>query len=224
MTFILHIETATKTCSTAISKNGVLIDIIEEHPENYIHSEKLTSNIQELTKRNQIAFKQLSAVSFSSGPGSYTGLRIGSSTAKGICYALNIPLISIPTLQVYDICARKMGVRGNVCSMIDARRMEVYSCISNGIDVLKQTSPDVLDEDSYLRFDPLTVVGDGAFKVKNIWSHRKIAFLFDVTLSSKYQVELAYKKFNNQDFENLALFEPNYYKEFQTTQAKNSKK
>ncbi len=223
MIFILHIETATKTCSTAISKNGYLIDIIEEHPENYIHSEKLTLNIQELIKRNQIDFKQLSAVSFSSGPGSYTGLRIGSSTAKGICYALDIPLISIPTLLLYDICARKKGVIGNVCSMIDARRMEVYSCITNGIDLLKKTSSDVLNKDSYLRFDPLTVVGDGAFKVKEIWSHRKIAFLFDVILSSKYQVELAYEKFNNQDFENLRLFEPNYYKEFQTTQARNAK-
>ena len=217
MTLILHIETATKICSTSISKNGVLIDVIEEHPENFIHSEKLTLNIRELTQRNQIEFKQLNAVSLSAGPGSYTGLRIGSSTAKGICYALNIPLISIPTLQVYDICARKMGAKGNICSMIDARRMEVYSCISNGEKILKKTSPDVLDEDSYSSFDPLTVVGDGAFKMKEIWVNRKVQFLFDVILSSKYQVELAYSKFINQDFEDIALFEPNYYKEFQTS-------
>ena len=217
MTLILHIETATKICSTSISKNGVLIDVIEEHPENFIHSEKLTLNIRELIQRNQIEFKQLSAVSLSAGPGSYTGLRIGSSTAKGICYALNIPLISIPTLQVYDVCARKIGEKGNICSMIDARRMEVYSCISNGTKVLKKTSPDILDENSYSSFDPLTVVGDGAFKMKEIWVNRKVQFLFDVILSSKYQVELAYSKFINQDFEDIALFEPNYYKEFQTS-------
>ena len=101
--------------------------------------------------------------------------------------------------------------------MIDARRMEVYSCISNGAKILKQTSPDVLDEDSYSSFDPLTVVGDGALKMKEIWANRKVQFLFDVILSSKYQVELAYSKYINQDFEDIALFEPNYYKEFQTS-------
>ena len=223
MTLLLHIETATKICSTSISKNGILIDVIEEHPENFIHSEKLTLNIRELMKRNQIEFKQLKAVSLSAGPGSYTGLRIGSSTAKGICYALNIPLISIPTLQVYDVCARKMGVKGNICSMIDARRMEVYSCISNGTKILKQTSPDILNEDSYSSFDPLTVVGDGAFKMKEIWANRKVQFLFDVILSSKFQVELAYSKYIKQDFDDIALFEPNYYKEFQTSTPVKSK-
>ena len=112
MALILHIETATKTCSVALSRNGKLICLKEEHSEKYIHSERLTVYIKQLFENTGISFKDLDAISLSSGPGSYTGLRIGSSTAKGFCFALNIPLISIPTLEAFENCARLNGIKG----------------------------------------------------------------------------------------------------------------
>ena len=140
MAIILHvIETATKSCSVAISEKGVLLGHKEEHPQSYVHSEKLTKHINDLLRGVGIAFSEIDAISLSSGPGSYTGLRIGSSTAKGLCFALKIPLISVPTLKSLDSFARKKGIIGNICVMLDARRMEVYSLISSSeIKVLKK--------------------------------------------------------------------------------------
>ena len=146
MTTILHIETATKTCSVALSVDSNLVDTIETHSEQYIHGEKLTLFIQNILEKNSISFDQLSALSISSGPGSYTGLRIGAATAKGICFAKNIPLIAIDTLDAFESCARSSYPNNTLCVMLDARRMEVYSTIFNAQRTpIKSLSADVLD-------------------------------------------------------------------------------
>ena len=216
LVYILHIESATKSCSVALSKNGECIQCIEEHGDAYIHGEKLALFIHQALTAAKISPEDLSAVSFSSGPGSYTGLRIGVSIAKGMCFSLSIPLISIDTLQSFEQCVRKQfPTEGNVCVMIDARRMEVFSAIfdSKGT-VLKTTSADVLDEVSYSNYEPFSCVGDGSSKMKEIWGNRSIAFLENCELSAEGQVDLAYLKYSKQEFEDVAYFEPNYVKEF----------
>jgi len=223
MALLLHIETATKSCSVALSRNGVLISFKEEHTDKYIHSEKLTRHIETLIKTAGVSFEDLDAVSLSCGPGSYTGLRIGSSTAKGLCFALSIPLISISTLEAYENCARLKGVKERVCIMIDARRMEVYSRISdleNG--VIKKTSPDILDKKTYLEFDPFMAIGDGAEKMMQLWEHRQISYDLSIKLSAIGQVVLAYNKYLKKETEHISEFEPNYIKEFMITPSKKS--
>jgi tRNA threonylcarbamoyladenosine biosynthesis protein TsaB len=215
MTTILHLETATKTCSVAISVNAKLIDVIEIHGDQYIHGEKLTLFIQEILTKNSITFDNLSAVSISSGPGSYTGLRIGVATAKGICFAKNIPLIEIDTLQAFENCARKSFPAETICIMLDARRMEVYSSIFDASrKTVKSISADILDDNTYRKFEPFVCVGNGSTKCKEIWSERNIHFNDAVQLSASGQVELAFNKYVNKQFADLAYFEPNYLKEF----------
>lgn len=215
MTTILHLETATKTCSVALSVNAELIDVIEIHGDQYIHGEKLTLFIQEILTKNSITLDNLSAVSISSGPGSYTGLRIGVATAKGICFAKNIPLIEIDTLQAFENCARKTFPSETICVMLDARRMEVYSSIFDASrKTVKSISADILDGNTYREFEPFVCVGDGSTKCREIWSERNIHFNDAVQLSASGQVELAFNKYVNKQFADLAYFEPNYLKEF----------
>ncbi len=216
--YILHLETATKSCSVALSKNGICIQKIEEHGDGFVHGEKLALFIKELLANCFINPIDLSAISISSGPGSYTGLRIGVSIAKGMCFALNIPLLSVNTLQSYERCVRGQFPHvKNVCVMIDARRMEVFSSIFNSEGIsIKSTSADILDEKSYVQFEPFVCVGDGAPKMKESWMNRDIEFLENCNLSAEGQCALAFEKFNKQEFEDVAYFEPNYVKEFYT--------
>jgi tRNA threonylcarbamoyladenosine biosynthesis protein TsaB len=147
MSYILHIETATKVCSVALSKDGKLVQLQEIADDQFSHGEKLTLLIQDVIDLEKIEMKNLSAVSVSAGPGSYTGLRIGVSTAKGLCYALSIPLISIDTLTSMAQDESLKGCNKSICSMIDARRMEVFSSLFNSDrECIKPASPDVLDE------------------------------------------------------------------------------
>ncbi|WP_343634293.1 tRNA (adenosine(37)-N6)-threonylcarbamoyltransferase complex dimerization subunit type 1 TsaB [Fluviicola sp.] len=221
MTYILHIETATKVCSVALSLNGELARIREFKDEGYSHGEQLTLLIQEVLQLQGITAEDLSAVSVSAGPGSYTGLRIGVSTAKGLCYALNIPLIAIDTLESMAEVARIVYPDSNLCPMIDARRMEVFSLITNfESDVLKPVSADVLDEQSYTDFEPFVCFGDGASKMAEIWSGRNILFDLELEPSAKGQIHAAYQKFLNRQFEDVAYFEPAYLKEFYQAPAK----
>jgi tRNA threonylcarbamoyladenosine biosynthesis protein TsaB len=159
----------------------------------------------------------LSAVSVSSGPGSYTGLRIGVSTAKGLCYALNIPLIAIDSLQSLEQVGRLKYPKETIVAMIDARRMEVFSAIynSNG-EGIKSISADILDESSYEAFLPFTVVGDAVSKVKPIWENRGIQFDEACIASARGQVKIGFEKFQKQEFEDVAYFEPFYLKDFVT--------
>jgi tRNA threonylcarbamoyladenosine biosynthesis protein TsaB len=222
MNRILHIETATKVCSVALSADGELVQIREFKDEGYSHGEQLTILIQEVLDLQGIKPENLSAVSVSAGPGSYTGLRIGVSTAKGLCYALNIPLISVDTLQSMAEVARIVYPDSNLCPMIDARRMEVFSLITNfDAEILKPVSADVLDENSYTDFEPFVCFGDGAGKMEEIWGDRNILFDLELEPSAKGQIHTAYQKFLNSEFEDVAYFEPAYLKEFYQAPVKN---
>lgn len=215
MTTILHIETATKTCSVALSIDLKLVDVLEINNNQFIHGEKLTLLIDEILTKHSITFYQLSAVSISSGPGSYTGLRIGAATAKGICFAKNIPLIAIDTLHSFENYARKFYPTQTICVMLDARRMEVYSSIFDGKrNIIKTLSADILDENTYSKFEPFICVGDGGAKLKELWKERDIYINDSLNLSASGQVELAHVKFLAKDFVDLAYFEPNYLKEY----------
>lgn len=216
--YILHIETATKICSVALSNNGELLALKETDESNYVHGEVITLFIEDVLKQSGITVKQLNAVSVTSGPGSYTGLRIGVSTAKGICYALNIPLISVDALYNLAVLARKNNTYSSVCAMIDARRMEVFSTIYNS-DLLpvKPISADILDESSYQEYEPFIVVGDGARKMKESWSNRSIQFDLTTKSSASGHTAIAIEKYNNKEFEDVAYFEPFYLKDFVST-------
>lgn len=215
MTLILHIETATKSCSVALSNNGKLIALKESNDSEYAHGENLTLYISSVLEDAGKSIKQLSAVSITSGPGSYTGLRIGASTAKGICYALEIPLISIDALLNLSEIGRLKGITGTLCPMIDARRMEVYSTIYNSeLQIIKPISADILDENSYDSFEPFTYFGDGGEKMNEIWNSKNRNFNNEILSSAIGHVRVAFEKFNSKQFEDIAYFEPLYLKDF----------
>ena len=146
MSYILNIETSTTNCSVSLSLDGKLVDIIEEDSSNYSHSENLHVFISKLMSSNKITFEELSAVAVSRGPGSYTGLRIGVSAAKGICYGVDIPLISISSLK---ILANKIVFDGYIISTMDARRDEVYSCIYDSkLNIIEDEKPQIINAKS----------------------------------------------------------------------------
>jgi len=217
MALILLIETATKNCSASLSLNNKIIANIEEVNEQYSHSEKLTVFIEKLFMNQDISIDDLDAVAVSKGPGSYTGLRIGVSTAKGICYSLDIPLISVSTLK-----SMTYGVVENIqaelyCPMIDARRMEVYTAFyDRDLTELRGEKADIIDENSYALELKNTVLffGDGADKCKKIIQNENAIFIDNVYPSSRDMLNLANHKYNIKDFEDVAYFEPFYLKDF----------
>ncbi len=214
-TYILHLETATKVCSVALSFNGQIKQMKEIQEAGFSHGENLTLLIEEILKSEGITANQLSAVSIASGPGSYTGLRIGVSTAKGFCYALSIPLIAVDALvSIQQIVIEKYPSQ-NIIPMIDARRMEVFAAVYNSKgEIIKPISADVLDENSYAEFEPFVACGDGAEKLIELWKGREIIFATEILSSAKGQVQLAYQKFEQKAFEDVAYFEPFYLKDF----------
>lgn len=222
MDYILHLETSTKACSVALSCNGDLVELKESLTDAYSHSESLTLYIQEVMSSARIEMNQLKAVSVTSGPGSYTGLRIGVSTAKGLCYALGIPLIAIDSLVSMTTLAKEIYPNQNLCALIDARRMEVFSAIySSDLSILKPISADVLeDENEYAQFEPFVYFGDGALKMEAHWKNRNCIIDPEIHASAKGQISIAYQKFQNTEFENVAYFEPFYLKDFVSTQKK----
>ena len=221
MAKFLHIETSTKVCSVAISKNGQLIDLLEESSDAYIHSERLTVFIDQICKKNDWKLNELGAIVVTSGPGSYTGLRIGVSTAKGLCYALSIPMIAVNTLESIAYLARKKHPNSSICAMIDARRMEVFSTIFDAdFKVIKSLSADILEEETYEKYLPIVVCGDGASKTKEIWNNRDVIIDESIVSSAAGQVEIAFEKYTNEEFEDVAYFEPKYLKDFVVTPSK----
>jgi len=219
MGLILSIETSTRSCSVALSLNGELVKSIEEVSEQYSHSEQLTVFIEELLLNENIKVIDLDAIAISSGPGSYTGLRIGTSTAKGLCYACGIPLIAIPTLD-----AMAEGMKNNypdiqLCPMIDARRMEVY-CAVYYSSLASSVEAKVINKDSFkkvLSQGSVLFFGDGAEKCKKIIDHKNANFISDFFPSSKFMSSLAEQSFKKKKFENIAYFEPFYLKNFITS-------
>lgn len=215
MNYILHLETSTKVCSVALSKEGKLVQKMETSEDGYVHGEKLTLFIQEVLAKEGISPKFLKAISVASGPGSYTGLRIGVSTAKGLCFALDIPLIAIDSLHCLFELGKKVYPNQTIIPMIDARRMEVFSSVfSKEEKVLKNISADILEDETYIDYEPFVAIGDGVEKLKELWKDRKVTIDSSVIASAEGQVQLAYAKFLENDFEDVAYFEPFYLKDF----------
>lgn len=220
MAYILSIDTSSINCSVAVSNNDQLLAVVEQTEAN-IHASKITLFIEDACKKANISIKDLNAVAVSKGPGSYTGLRIGVSTAKGICYALNIPLIAIDTLKSLTRAAIeiKSVVNSIYIPMIDARRMEVYTKVfDHSLNELQETEALILDEQTFNRYyqysKKIILFGDGAEKTKSIVNSTEIQYLELLYPSSKYMVQDAFELFNIQKFEDTAYFEPYYLKEF----------
>lgn len=221
MNYILNIETATKNCSVALAKNGETVFCKEIAEENYSHAERLHVYIEEIIQDAGIQFQDLKAIAVSQGPGSYTGLRIGVSAAKGLCYAMNIPLIAVDTLQV--LASQVKVAEGLIIPMLDARRMEVYSAIFNAkIEKLREIQAEVLTENSFETIaDKVYFIGDCAEKCQSVLIKSNFIFLEDIKYpSAKEMGALSYSKFLNNEFEDLAYFEPYYLKDFMITTKK----
>ncbi len=224
MVRILHIETATKVCSVGISQDGKLIAIEEESSSKYIHAERLTVLIEKIMNASNFEFSDLSAIAVTSGPGSYTGLRIGVSTAKGLCYATDLPLIAIDTLDGIIDQARNKYPGKSICAMIDARRMEVFSKITDEKDnTIKPLAADELESTTYDEFKPFVACGDGAEKCQEIWAGDSIVFDNSIKSSVRGQVKIAHEMYEQEDFVDVAYFEPRYLKDFVATQPKKKK-
>lgn len=222
---ILLIETATSTCSVALSENGNIIAVKEVNERN-IHASHITLFIGEVMQQAGKKYPDIDAVAISKGPGSYTGLRIGVSTAKGLCYALDIPLIGIDTVEAMAsgmLQQQEIPDNGLLVPMIDARRMEVYTGIfDKNMNALEPVSAKIVDEGSFVEFNDreLYLFGDGAGKFREMFSaYRNIHFIDFVNSASNMNV-LACNKFMNDEKENLAYFEPFYLKDFLVTQSK----
>ena len=183
--------------------------------DGYSHGENLTVFIEDVISQAKIAMRDVQAISLASGPGSYTGLRIGAATAKGLCYALSIPLIAIDALTSMTQLARSKYPNQTLCPLIDARRMEVYNVFIDKAGIpLKEISADIIDEDSYSEFEPFVYFGDGAEKLQEIWNERNVTVDLSIKCSAVGQVEIAYQKFQQQQFEDVAYWEPFYLKDF----------
>lgn len=230
MSLLLGIETSTKMCSVAISEGNKLLAIKEEGGE-YSHSEKLTVFIEEVLNISGKKLEQIDAVAVSKGPGSYTGLRIGVSVAKGLCYALNKPLISVSTLQAMARnnslieTKEKLGEKVLFIPMIDARRMEVYTAIYDENNaVVENISAKIIDETSfsaYLKSNQVLFFGDGAEKCKQVLEKKEnTTFIDGVFPSAAYINELGLQQLKAGKVEDVAYFEPYYLKDFITTTPK----
>jgi tRNA threonylcarbamoyladenosine biosynthesis protein TsaB len=224
LSLILNIETATAVCSIALAKDGQLLGVKESNTKNN-HSSVLTLFIDDVIKGANVSLSDIEAIAVSEGPGSYTGLRIGVAAAKGLCYALEKPLIGVNTLHAM---ANGMSHRDSLvhpasttlyCPMIDARRMEVFCAIfdKKGKDV-RETRAEIIDESSFLQYlerSKIVFAGDGALKCKSILDkYPNAVFLDDFQPSAKFMIPLSEEKFLKKRFEDLAYFEPYYLKDF----------
>ena len=215
MALLLCLETATRNCSVALVREGQVIALREKAEEGYTHAEKLHVFIEEVLQETGFLASELDAVAVCKGPGSYTGLRIGVSAAKGLCYALQIPLISVSTLQ---ILARATSVNeGYIIPLIDARRMEVYTAVfdTNG-KPLSAVEAMILNETSFEAWQgPSTFVGDCLPKAKTVLTHPRFQFLESVVFpSAQTMADLAEALYHEKQFEDVAYFEPFYLKNF----------
>ncbi|MBF6641142.1 tRNA (adenosine(37)-N6)-threonylcarbamoyltransferase complex dimerization subunit type 1 TsaB [Flavobacterium sp. J49] len=218
MAYILNIETATKNCSVSLAKDGQTVLCKEIAEQGYSHAEKLHVFIEEILKESGIDFRELKAIAVSKGPGSYTGLRIGVSTAKGLCYALGIPLIAVDTLAVL---AQKVTQKGGlIVPMIDARRMEVYSAVFDANhQKIMEVQAEVLTENSYAEIaETIYIIGDCQEKCQTVLTQDKFVFLSEIVFPSANEMSpISFEKFNKNAFEDVAYFEPFYLKDFMLT-------
>lgn len=222
MSYILSIETATDVCSIAISKSNEML-CLKENTGIKDHASKINILIAECLLESNIDYSDLDAVAVSSGPGSYTGLRIGLSTAKGICFALDIPLISINTLQSMSYGLKIQKLSNNIKSlyqpMIDARRMEVYTEIfDETLTSVKSLSNHIIDASYFNNISKnqiLILGGNGSLKVKQFIEDKKNIILYSENIhTASNMIDLAEQKFTKKMFEDMAYYEPNYLKDF----------
>ena len=216
MAFILNIETATKNCSVSIAKEGKIIALKELNNGNYSHAEVLHPYIVDVLKTANINTDKIDAVAVSKGPGSYTGLRIGVSAAKGLCFAFNKPLIAVDTLK--SLSTSISIDKGTIVAMLDARRMEVYAAVfDKNHQQIEETKAKIIDESSfaeYLEAGTVYFLGDGAQKCKEVITHKNAVFVDDKFPSAKEMANLSFNKYKKNDIENVAYFEPFYLKDF----------
>ena len=219
MATILCIETATKNCSVALSVNGNVIALQEDNLKNepgkhFSHAEKLQGYITQVLDQANISKNDLQAIAVSKGPGSYTGLRIGVSAAKGLCYALDIPLLAISTLG--SLASQVTG--SVVVPMLDARRMEVYSAVfSSEMDQIRDIQAQIITQDSfntYLNQGMVTFIGDGVEKFEAVCAHPNAVFIKNALPSASQMAQIATLKFTQNDTQDVAYFEPYYLKDF----------
>ncbi len=224
MALILNIETSTNICSVALSENNKIVTLKETNIKNS-HSELLSVFVEEIFKEEKINASKLSAVAVSKGPGSYTGLRIGVSLAKGLCYGSGLPMISVNTLEALAFgFAKTVSDKALFCPMLDARRMEVYcSIFDNNLNVMVPTKAEIVNENSFagiLENNKVYFFGNGACKCKNLITNKNAVFSeFDV--SATFMANIAYKKYKSKDFEDVAYFNPFYLKDFVAIPSKN---
>jgi tRNA threonylcarbamoyladenosine biosynthesis protein TsaB len=224
---ILNIETSTRVCSVALAVDGKTIALQESNTESS-HARQITVFAEQIMYKSGLTFQDLDAIAVSKGPGSFTGLRIGVSTAKGFCYSLDKPLISVGTLKsLANGMILKLTAEGEnpadflFCPMIDARRMEVYTAVyGSRLQEIRKVLAEVIDENSFFDFfrqkKPLIFVGDGAAKCKEILSKVSPNAIFreEFLASATYMAPLAEEKLKAGDFEDTAYFEPFYLKDF----------
>jgi tRNA threonylcarbamoyladenosine biosynthesis protein TsaB len=224
LTHILCIETSTTVCSVCVTADDKVL-AHKEINNGFSHAENLHLFIEDVLKEAQLSIKQINAIAVSKGPGSYTGLRIGVSAAKGLCYALQIPLISIDTLQsmAYEVNSKFKIQNSEIlyCPMLDARRMEVYCAVyDKNLEAVLAVNALVLDEKSIEVFNltkPIYFFGDGMPKAKELLQNIKNAFFIEkIFPSAESMATLAFTKFSQKQFEDVAYFEPFYLKEFFT--------
>jgi tRNA threonylcarbamoyladenosine biosynthesis protein TsaB len=227
MSCILHIETSTEACSVAVSEDGLAV-FSKEDLKGPSHAVQLGVFVDEALSFVDSRGMPLDAVAVSCGPGSYTGLRIGVSMAKGLCYGRNLPLIGLPTLEVLCVpvlLREELPDDALLCPMIDARRMEVYAAVyDRALNVVRPTGADVVTADTYREYlerGPVYFFGNGAQKCREVIQHPNARFLSDIRPLAKWMFPLAEKAKAQGDFKDVAYFEPFYLKEFVATKSKN---
>ncbi|GAB5401703.1 MAG: tRNA (adenosine(37)-N6)-threonylcarbamoyltransferase complex dimerization subunit type 1 TsaB [Aureisphaera sp.] len=219
MANILCIETATTNCSVALSANGSVLSLREDNSKGFSHAEKLHVFIEQVLNESDLEHKNLNAVAVSKGPGSYTGLRIGVSAAKGLCFALDIPLLSIATME--SLMMQSDQNAQFYVPMLDARRMEVYSAVFDSErNQIRDTEAQILDSASfqqYLEKGTVAFLGSGVDKFQAICEHTNAHFNGNALPSAAEMAKMAQHKYNENDFEDVAYFEPYYLKDFMIT-------
>jgi len=216
MGLILNLETATTNCSVSLARDGQLLAIRENNTPNYSHAEQLHVFIAECMEEAKVSLNELDAIAVSKGPGSYTGLRIGVSAAKGLCFSLDVPLISIPTLT--SMASQVKGAYDYIIPVLDARRMEVYSAVfDKDLKQIRDTEAEIISEQSFEAYTDDNIVhilGSGAQKIKDLLAVENFSYATGCVPSSKEMALLSYEKYMDNDFEDVAYFEPNYLKDF----------
>ncbi|HLW49371.1 MAG TPA: tRNA (adenosine(37)-N6)-threonylcarbamoyltransferase complex dimerization subunit type 1 TsaB [Sphingobacteriaceae bacterium] len=227
--FILQLDTSTPVCTVSLSRDGKSLGVIHADGHN-VHASSLTTQIAQLMEEQRLQYSDLAAVAVGKGPGSYTGLRIGVSTAKGICFAANLPLIAVDSLLMLAIGFQANHISDQssntlLCPMIDARRMEVYMAIySAKMELIRATSAEIIDENyfDFLESDQeISLFGSGADKFEKLFlNHPQVKVVPGIQADAAYLSGLAYQAYIQQHFEDLTYFEPFYLKDFIPTTPK----